>query len=61
MVLIMEPFSCSDEIGYSPALLFDRSFFVMICDQINIVSQSEGAAPKKEPVDPPAYCISVLF
>ena len=61
MVLVMDPLGGIDKIRHSSGLLFNGCFFVMIGYKINVISQSEGGAPKEEPVNPPASGVSVLF
>lgn len=61
MVLIIKPFGKIDEVRYSSWLLFNRCFFVMIVDKIEIVGKSQSGSPEKESINPPTESISVLF
>lgn len=61
MVLIMDPLRCIDQIRNSGRLLFNRRFFVVIGDKINVVAKGESSTPEKESVNPPSSCVSVLL
>lgn len=61
MVFVVNPFSKIDEIRYCSWLLFNRGFFIMIVDKVDIVSKSQSGSPEKESINPPSKSVSVLF
>ena len=61
MILIMKPLGNSNEIGYSGGLLFYGCFFIMMGDEINIVTESGCSSPEEESINPPSCSVSVLL
>lgn len=61
MILIIEPFGKADKVRNSSWFLLDGSFFVMIGNEVKIISKGKCGSPEEESINPPAKGVSVLF
>ncbi len=61
VILIMNPFSQTNDIGYGRGLIFHGGFLIMIRHEINIIADSCGGSPEEESVNPPSHGVSVLL
>lgn len=61
MILIKDPFCSINEIWYSSRFFFNRSFFIMIGNKINIIPKCGSSSPEEKSINPPSSSISILF
>ena len=61
MILIMEPFSKINNIGYGSGLFFNRRLFIVVGDEVNIIAYGGGGSPEEESINPPSHSVSILF